>query len=226
VGTPPTVSASLPDNSISLDLAGLLRLPATARYAKEPQMTKRGLTLYAAAASMILLAACGSQDSATTPPAPSFNQADVDYAVDMSMHHSQGITMADLAATQAGSSKVKSLAARIREAQAREVDRIAGWLNDWQSQGATMPPHGHSDEAPDVPGMMSVEEMAKLERVSGREFDRLFLSMMIRHHQGAIQLAQQQTARGASVEAKRVAQNVKTTQSGEIREMKQLLTEM
>jgi uncharacterized protein (DUF305 family) len=89
-----------------------------------------------------------------------------------------------------------------------------------------MPPHGHSDEAPDVPGMMTDEEMAKLERATGREFDRLFLSMMIRHHQGAVQLAQHETRSGASAEAKRVAQNVITTQSAEMREMKQLLTEV
>jgi uncharacterized protein (DUF305 family) len=189
-------------------------------------MAIRRLILCAAAGSMVLLSACGGQHSATTPPAPPFNQADVDYAVDMSMHHSQGVTMADLAATQARSSKVQALAERIRQAQATEVDRIAEWLNDWQSKGATMPPHGHSDEAPDVSGMMSVEEMAKLERASGREFDRLFLSMMIRHHQGAIQLAQQETTRGASAEAKRVAQNVSATQSGEVREMKQLLAQL
>jgi uncharacterized protein (DUF305 family) len=188
-------------------------------------MTIRGLSLCAAAVSMIMLSACG-QDSATTPPAPPFNQADVDYAVDMSMHHSQGVTMTELAATQAPSSKVKALAGRIRQVQAKEVDRIAEWLNDWQSRGATMPPHGHSDEAPDVPGMMSLEEMEKLERATGRDFDRLFLSMMIRHHQGAIQLAQQETTRGASAEAKRVAQNVSTAQSGEVREMKQLLAQL
>jgi uncharacterized protein (DUF305 family) len=189
-------------------------------------MTIRGLTLCAAAVSMIMLSACGGQDSATTPPAPPFNQADVDYAVDMSMHHSQGVTMAEFAATRASSSKVKALAERIRQAQATEVDRIAEWLTDWQSRGATMPPHGHTDEAPDVPGMMSLEEMAELEHAHGREFDRLFLSMMIRHHQGAIQLAQQETTRGASAEAKRVAQNVSTTQSSEIREMKQLLAQL
>jgi uncharacterized protein (DUF305 family) len=207
-------------------LAGALRLPDTARYQKEPEMTIRGLTLWAAAVSVMVLSACGGQDSATTPPAPPFNQADVDYAVDMSMHHSQGVTMADLAATQAGSSRVKVLAERIRQAQATEVDRIAGWLNDWQSKGATMPPHGHSDEAPDVPGMMSDEEMAKLERAIGREFDRLFLSMMIRHHEGAIQLVQQEAAQGASAEAKRVARNVSTAQSREILEMKQLLAQL
>jgi uncharacterized protein (DUF305 family) len=225
VGTPTDFGVPT-DNSISLRLVRILRLPHTARYEKETEMTKRGFMFCAAAVSVVLLSACGGQDSATTPPRMPFNQADVDYAVDMSMHHSQGVTMADLAATQARSPQVKALAERIRQAQATEVDRIAEWLNDWQSKGATMPPHGHSDEAPDVPGMMSLEEMARLERASGREFDRLFLSMMIRHHQGAIQLAQQETTRGASAEAKRAAQNVSTTQSGEVREMKQLLAQL
>jgi uncharacterized protein (DUF305 family) len=188
-------------------------------------MTKRGLVVLATALS-VLLTACGGQDSGSAPPAPPFNQADVDYAVDMSMHHSQGVSMAELAATQARSPKVKALATRIRQAQGKEVDRIAGWLNDWQAKGATMPPHGHSDDAPDVPGMMNPDEIAKLERASGRAFDRLFLSMMIRHHQGAIQLAEHETKSGASAEAKDVAQNLITTQSAEMREMKQLLAEV
>jgi len=144
----------------------------------------------------------------------------------MSAHHSQGITMAEFADTQARSPRVKALAARIREAQAREVDRIAAWLMDWGAKGATMPPHGHADEAPEGPGMMSLEEMDKLGRASQREFDRLFLSMMIRHHEGAVQLAREEAARGASAEARRVAQNIGTTQTGEIREMKQLLTQV
>jgi uncharacterized protein (DUF305 family) len=89
-----------------------------------------------------------------------------------------------------------------------------------------MPPHGSNEEEPHGPGMMSLEEMDRLERASGRQFDRMFLSMMIRHHEGAIELGQEERARGKSAEAKRVAEQVNTTQSAEIREMKQLLAEV
>jgi len=190
-------------------------------------MIRNALTLCAAALSAMVLAACGDgQDSGTTQPAPAFNQADVDYAVAMSMHHSQAIAMAGLAAGQARSPKIKALAGRIHEAQAQEVDRIAVWLQDWGSKGATLPPHGSNEEEPHGPGMMSLEEMDRLERASGRQFDRMFLSMMIRHHEGAIELGQEERARGKSAEAKRVAEQVNTTQSAEIREMKQLLAEV
>jgi len=186
-------------------------------------MIKRVLTLCSAVVSLMVLAACGGQDTGAQK-APAFNQADVDFAAAMSPHHSQAITMAELAATQTRSPKVKALAARIREDQAREVDRIAAWLQDWGSNGATMPPHGLSEEA-HGPGMMTAEEMDQLERASGREFDRMFLSLMIRHHEGAIQLANEEVARGMSVAARRAAEDIKTTQSAEITEMKELLAE-
>ncbi len=189
-------------------------------------MIRRARTLCAAALSAMVLAACGGQDSGTTQPAPTFNQADVDYAVAMSMHHSQAVDMAGLADTQARSPKIKALAGRIHETQATEVDRIAVWLQDWGSKGATMPPHGSDDEEVHGPGMLSLEEMDKLERASGRQFDRMFLTMMIRHHEGGIQLAQGESTRGRSAEARQVAEDIKTTQAAEITQMKQLLAEV
>jgi uncharacterized protein (DUF305 family) len=182
-------------------------------------MIKRLVTLCATVLSLMALPACGGSGA---QDAPAFNQADVDFAAAMSPHHSQAITMAELAATHAQSPNVKALAARIREAQSREVDRIAAWLQDWGSRGATMPPHGIGHEA-HGPGMLTDAEMDQLGRASGREFDRLFLTLMIRHHEAAIQMATEEIARGKSAEAQRAAENIKSTQSAEITEMKQLL---
>jgi uncharacterized protein (DUF305 family) len=189
-------------------------------------MNRRAGLLCSIGCLVVFLSACGGGSDSGTQPTPAFDQADVEYAVAMSTHHSQAVTMAELAETQARSPKVKALAGRIRAAQAKEVDRIAGWLNDWGSKGATMPPHGSGDAEVHGPGMATVEELDRLKRATGREFDRRFLSMMIRHHEGAIQLAQAESARGQSSEAKRSAEEIKTMQPAEIAQMKQLLAQV
>jgi uncharacterized protein (DUF305 family) len=204
------------------------RLPAPLAVSrnKELRMIKRTGLLSSIGCLLVFLSACGGGGDSGTQPAPVFNQADVEYAVAMSTHHSQAVTMAEFAETQARSPKVKALARRIRETQAKEVDRIAGWLNDWGSKGATMPPHGSDSEGAHGPGMATAEEMDRLKRASGREFDRRFLSMMIRHHQGAIQLAQAESTHGQSSQAKRSAEEIKTSQPAEIVQMKQLLAQV
>jgi uncharacterized protein (DUF305 family) len=179
-------------------------------------MIKRGGLVWSIGCLLVFLSACGGGSDSGTELTRAFNQADVEYAVAMSAHHSQAVIMAEFADTQARSPKINALARRLREAQAKEVDRIAGRLNDWGSKGAPMPPHGSGGEGAHGPGMATAEEMDRLQRARGREFDRRFLSMMIRHHAGAIQLARAETAHGQSSEAKRSAEQIKTTQPTEI----------
>jgi len=178
----------------------------------------------------LLLGACGSTDHATMPSmsgaapasgaAATFNDADVAFAQHMIPHHEQAVTMAALADTRATDAEVKKLAAQIKAAQNPEMTTMTGWLQGWGRMDM-----GDMDLSHDtMPGMMSDDAMKKLGALSGKEFDQEFLHMMIEHHQGAIEMANQETSGGSNPEAKALAQQIITGQQAEIDAMKQLLT--
>ncbi|SCL25207.1 Uncharacterized conserved protein, DUF305 family [Micromonospora nigra] len=202
---------------------------------------RRALLAGAALTVALTLSACGGDDhdspmhdtagsGTTTAPADGgptagaapFGDADVMFAQMMIPHHQQAVEMADLAATRAADPEVKSLAADIKAAQGPEIDAMSGWLTTWgrpvPSPGAEMP---HMDHA--MPGMMSDADMAGLTKASGRDFDRKFLTMMIAHHEGAIEMARSETATGTSPEAKAMAQQIATSQQKEIALMRGIL---
>ncbi|MCI0688153.1 MAG: DUF305 domain-containing protein [Sporichthyaceae bacterium] len=128
--------------------------------------------------------------------------------------------MAELAATRAGSAEVKALAADIEAAQEPEIDQLGAWILDWGSRGGSMPPHGGEHTGP---GMLTEAEMEQLRYSEGAEFDRLFLEGMIRHHEGAIEMAQHELETGMNPDAKAMAQSIISSQRAEIDHMQQLL---
>ena len=74
-----------------------------------------------------------------------------------------------------------------------------------------------------MPGMMSDTQMQQLTDATGADFDRLFLQLMIMHHQGAIEMADTEIAQGSNPAALALAESIKTSQTAEITEMQQLL---
>jgi uncharacterized protein (DUF305 family) len=122
----------------------------------------------------------------------------------MSPHHGQALDMAEFAKSRAQSAEVRNLAAEIEKAQAPEIDMFAEWIQDW-GQGRDDAPHGMGEEHMG-PGMMTQDDMDGLQAASGRAFDRLFLTMMIRHGQGAIEMAELELAQGENADAKQVAE--------------------
>jgi uncharacterized protein (DUF305 family) len=148
------------------------------------------------------------------------NEADAAFAGHMIVHHQQAVEMAELAASRAGNAEVKKLSARIKAAQSPEIATMTGWLRDWgrpaASAGMEM---GHGT----MPGVMSDDDMKKLATRSGTEFDKEFLRMMIAHHEGAIEMAEEETSGGANADAKALAQRIGTSQQAEIDDMKKLL---
>jgi uncharacterized protein (DUF305 family) len=74
-----------------------------------------------------------------------------------------------------------------------------------------------------MPGMMTGDQMAELTAATGTDFDRLFLQLMITHHQGAVQMADTELAQGANPDAQALAQSIKTSQTAQITTMQQLL---
>jgi len=106
------------------------------------------------------------------------------FARDMVPHHRQAVEMATLAETRASDRRVKDLAARIRKAQDTEITTMAGWLTGW-GQPVPPPDAGHTAHGP---GMMNHADMEDLKAASGKAFDRMFCDLMIRHHQGALEM--------------------------------------
>src|SRR5262249_47348492 len=132
-------------------------------------------------------------------------------------HHRQAVTMSEQAATKASSPEVKNLAVRIEQAQGPEIEKMTGWLRAW---GAPMPSDGGMHKGD---GMMSEQDMKKLDTLSGQAFDKAFLKMMIKHHQGAIAMARTEQAQGSSADAKGLASSIVASQSAEIVTMRNLL---
>jgi uncharacterized protein (DUF305 family) len=185
---------------------------------------RKSLITAVLAVSLFTLAACGNEDGADT--AGGYNDADVTFAQEMIPHHQQAIEMAGLAESRAESEEVKELAADIEAAQGPEIETLTGWLESW---GEDVPDEGmsgmdHGDmSSGDMTGMMTDDEMADLEATSGAEFDQMFLTMMIEHHEGAIEMAQTEQSEGEFPAAVDMAKEIETTQAEEIQTMQDLL---
>jgi len=174
------------------------------------------------AASLLTLAACGNEDDSGS--AAGHNDADVAFAQQMIPHHQQAIEMAQLAETRAQSPDVKDLAADIEAAQDPEIETMTGWLDSWGEEAPGEGGHGEHDmSSDDMAGMMTEEEMADLEGSSGSAFDQMFLTMMIEHHQGAIEMAQTEQAEGEFPDALAMAEQIESAQTEEIQTMQELL---
>ena len=179
--------------------------------------------------SLFAAAACSSDDDPSTveageTQAAEHNDADVSFAQQMIPHHSQAIEMAQLAADRAERQEVKDLATRIEAAQGPEIATLEDWLGEW---GEELPADGlDMDHGQDGMGMMSDEDMSMLETATGAEFDRLFLEMMVRHHSGAIDMAEEELSDGQHPDALEMAQEIKDTQEAEVAEMEALLAEL
>jgi uncharacterized protein (DUF305 family) len=181
------------------------------------------------------------------------NDPDVTFAQMMIVHHQGAIEMADLAPARAASQQVKDLAVKIKAAQGPEIEQMTGWLQAWGVGSGTdmngmpnptsssaaagemggmsgMGGMGGSDTSTSpaatgaaMPGMMTADQMSQLTAATGAGFDKMFLQMMITHHQGAIEMADTEIAQGSNPDALTLAQSIKTSQTAEIATMQQLL---
>ncbi|MEU6547961.1 DUF305 domain-containing protein [Streptomyces sp. NPDC046859] len=198
-------------------------------------LIRRGTVLAAVGAASVLLAACGSDSdgsaghdghssASASASSSKHNAADVAFAQGMIPHHRQAVEMADLAASRAKSSQVKKLASDIKKAQDPEIKTLSGWLTSWGESVPSQDAMDHSTHGMDgMDGMMTSQEMDELEKASGAAFDTAFLRMMIKHHEGAVEMAKTEKANGAYSPATKMADQIISSQSEEIDTMKQLL---
>lgn len=183
---------------------------------------KRLSVLAAALFSLALLAGCGGGDGAT------HNAQDATFAKGMVPHHEQAVVMSDLALSRAGSAEVKDLATRIKAAQAPEISTMKGWLGMWGEMATDNSGHDMASMSgmSGMQGMASDGDVAMMGRVSGAEFDRLFLTDMTAHHEGAVEMSKAEIAKGSFANAKTLAQRITAAQEKEIAEMKALLAKV
>lgn len=200
----------------------------------------RTIAVAAGVSLALLLAACGSDDddgmggmdmggdsteqtTEATDAAADFNDADVMFAQGMIPHHEQAVEMAGLAADRSESPEVQDLAARIEGAQGPEIEQMQGLLADWGEEEMGDMGGMDMEGMEGMEGMASADEMAELEAASGTEFDQLFLTLMIEHHEGAVAMAEAEVADGQNAEAQDLAQAIIDAQQSEIDEMQGLL---
>ena len=123
-----------------------------------------------------------------------YSDADIDFMTGMIPHHAQAVIMAGWAPSHGARSNIGILCERIVVGQADEIRSMQTWLSDRgqpvpdaKSTRMKMIMNGAEHDML-MPGMLTDEEMAELDKARGTEFDRLFLTGMIKHHQGAIDM--------------------------------------
>lgn len=141
-----------------------------------------------------------------------FNKADVMFMNMMIVHHDQAIQMAELAESRTDNQNVLELSENISRAQTEENRKMANWLREL---GYQRPVRGHR-----MAGMASQEEMRGLRNSNGTEFDQLFSELMIRHHRGGIQMAQNFIESGKNPELIELERGMVEAQQKEIKMMR------
>lgn len=158
----------------------------------------------------------GSEASAAAPN----NAADVTFVSGMIPHHEQAVEMSALVPQRSTNPEVIKLAADISAAQEPEIQTMKGFLAQWNA-GEGTGHEGHDMGA--MTGMVDDGSMAKLETLKGADFDKLWLTSMIGHHEGAVTMAKTEIADGANADAKALASHIVTAQEAEIAQMKQMV---
>ena len=158
---------------------------------------------------------------------PAHTAADTLFMQRMIPHHAQALEMTALVAGRTQSQDLPLLAERIEVSQKDEIAQMERWLSD---RGVPIPtPHAnHPGHDTLMPGMLNDEQLAQLESAKGAEFNRLFLQLMIRHHQGALVMVQQLYTAGGGLEpaSDRFAREVNADQTIEINRMQDLLAKL
>lgn len=173
-----------------------------------------------------------SSTKATLPP---LSQADVEFMQGMIMHHAQAIEMTALIDSHTENKDLRSLGARINRSQSDEIKFMQRWLAV-RGEPVSMPlqkmdaDHQRMDMSHEsihlMPGMLTPEQMETLRKAKGAEFDHLFLTGMIQHHNGALTMVKDlfdTAGAGQDAELFNFATDVDTGQRAEIRIMQSML---
>lgn len=169
------------------------------------------------------------EEASTIPPgqatgieSPEPNDADKKFIQNMIVHHEQAVWMSDLAPERASSRDVKELASRISDVQGLEIDAMNRWLSQHSipTVNPTAPDHHTGGDHSSMPGMATQEQLQQLEDAKGEAFDKLWLQLMIAHHEGALTMAEEVRGSGIDVRVQEIADDVVVEQTDEIQRMR------
>ena len=184
----------------------------------------------------LLMSGCANaraaQPSSSSPAArPAYTRADVSFVQGMIGHHAQALLMTRLVPTRTNRPELRLLAERIEVSQKAEIERMQRWLAKRSEPvpAADATDHAAAGHGTLMPGMLTAEELAALGNATGTAFERMFLTLMIRHHEGAIKMVEDLLATpdaGQEPELFMFASDVNADQSAEIRRMRALLASL
>jgi uncharacterized protein (DUF305 family) len=176
----------------------------------------------------LLAAGAGLRGWVAGPPSDA--SVDAGFARDMSTHHAQAVAMAMTEYDRGEDSAARSIARDIALGQQREIGVMSSWLQNWGlSQSSSQPSmawmrelpggagHGHADsQTVTMPGLATQAELTELASASGRDADVLFLQLMIRHHRGGVEMAQEAALTASEPDVRALARAMVVNQAAEI----------
>lgn len=177
----------------------------------------------------------GSSVASESNSSSAHNDADVMFASMMIPHHLQAVEMSEILLGKQGvDSRVAALATKIKSDQAPEIVTMQRWLSDWgvAASGSATPEGSAASSAMagmdggtdhQMAGGMSADDMNALRNAQGNDAAKLYLTQMITHHQGAIDMARTELTSGENTDAKALAQSIVTSQQAQIDQMRSLL---
>lgn len=169
--------------------------------------------------------------SSTAAKLPPRSQADVEFMQGMIMHHAQAVEMTALISSHTENKDLRSLGARISSSQTDEIKFMKRWLTTrGEPTSLAMPGMKDMDQSgqpmPLMPGMLTPAQMEALRKAKGADFDHLFLTGMIQHHNGALIMVKDlfnTAGAGQDAELFNFANDADNTQRAEIKIMQTML---
>jgi uncharacterized protein (DUF305 family) len=199
---------------------------------------------------MLFAASCATSNPAPAEPDPSLarlealyqaradsarmnvSEADVSFMTGMISHHAQALIMSGWAPTRDASPSVRTLTARITNAQTDEIAVMQRWLRERDRPVPMVEPSGEMpgmaghDMHMHMPGMLSPEQLDELSEARGEDFDRLFLTYMIQHHEGAVTMVKELFASDGAAQDEfvfKLASDIQVDQTTEVARMQRML---
>ena len=167
----------------------------------------------------------GAMSPIRIPTGAGYTEADVRFMQGMIAHHAQAIYMSRMAAARMANPRVVRLATKIDQSQIAEIGLMQGWLR----RNGQEAPDTSSWRTMQMPGMLTSAQLAQLDSAKGATFDRLFLTLMIQHHEGALKMVEDLFASSLNaqdVDVSVLANDVQTVQTAEIGIMRAMLDEL
>lgn len=175
-----------------------------------------------------LVVACGgdarpSADAPQSTEQADHNADDITFARNMVAHLGQGVQMAQMVLTNTSNQDITDLAKRITTTQIGEIQAFRAWLVQWPDAQGNDSGHDAAGHGTTMPGMVDARTMDRLQSLKDADFDRLWLTLMIDHHRGAIAMCRDELAHGKNPDVIYLARTIISEQEAEIDQMKQML---